>query len=125
MGSYLSVTNGAKVTIPTPVLTLNTADSPWTFEMRFRVRNAKKFATLVTEIPLYKYTIDGVENESGKELTLEEIEALKDLPENAGKEISVKIDSDGNKEMNEANTTRKVVIKDEKYIAFSYLNNAG
>lgn len=124
LGSYLSITNGAKVTIPTPVLTLNTADSPWTFEIRFRIRNAKKFATLVTEIPLYKYTIDGVENEAGKELTLEEIEALKNKPENAGKEIAVKVDADGNKEMNEANTTKKAVIKD-KYIAFSYLNNNG
>ena len=124
LGSYLAVTNGATVTIPTPTLTLNTSGQPWTFEIRFRVRNAKKFATLVTEIPLYKYTIDGVENETGKELTLEEIEALKNKPENAGKIISVKLDADGNKEMNEANTTKKVVIKD-KYIAFSYLNSSG
>lgn len=124
LGSYLAVTNGAKVTIPTPVLTLNTSESPWTFEIRFKVRNAKKSATLVTEIPLYKYTINGVDNEAGKELTLEEIEELKNKPENIGKEISVKIDADGNKEMNEANTTKKVVIKD-RYIAFSYLNNNG
>ena len=111
LGSYLSVTNGASVTIPTGIISMNAASSPWTFEMRFRIRNAKKFATLVTEIPLYKYTLNGEENADGDEKTLEEIEAI-------GGEVM--IDKDGNKEMNEKNTTRKIVRSD-KYIAFKYL----
>jgi len=115
-GSYLSVTNRATVTIPMSSITLNSTSDPWSFEIRFRVRNAKKFATLIREIPLYVYyDANGVQCAKGDEKTLEEIEAL------GG---TVKLDSDGNMEMNEENTTRKIP-ETEKNIAFKYLNNSG
>lgn len=113
-GSYLAVSNGASVTIPMNTISINTNDQPWTFEIRFRIRNAKKFATLVTEIPIYIWKdANGEECAPGKELTLEEIAAQGGTP--------IK-DADGNLVMNEANTTRKEVRSD-KYIAFKYLNN--
>ena len=123
MGSYLSVANGAKVSFPLPILagesamSMNTNDKPWSFEIRFRIRNAKKFATLVTEIPKYRYitTINGadVESELGDEKTLEEISAIPNA--------RPMLDSDGNMVMNEANTTKKVV-QTEKYVAMKFLN---
>lgn len=113
-GSYLAVSNGASVTIPMSTININTNDQLWTFEMRFRIRNAKKFATLVTEIPIYVWkNAQGEECSTGEELTLEEIEAIGGTPVR---------DADGNLVMNEANTTRKEVRAD-KYIAFKYLNN--
>jgi hypothetical protein len=89
--------------------------------MRFRVRNAKKFATLVTEIPLYVWVkADGSQCADGEELTLEEIDALaRNNPA-----VHALRDQDGNLVMNEKNTTRKVVRSD-KYIAFRYLNSDG
>ena len=115
MGAYLSVTNGASVTIPMESITLKGGQS-WSFEMRFRIRNAKKFATLVTEIPKYRYyDANGIENAPGEEKTLDEIEAI------GG---TVMYDADGNMEMNEANTTKKIV-QTEKYIAMKYLTNNG
>ena len=120
-GSYLAISNGASVTIPMNTITLNTSAQPWTFEMRFRVRNAKKFATLVTEIPLYVWVkADGSQCADGEELTLEEIDALaRNNPA-----VHALRDQDGNLVMNEKNTTRKVVRSD-KYIAFRYLNSDG
>ena len=120
MGSYLSVSNGASVRIPMSSITFNGPAQPWSFEIRFRIRNAKKFATLVTEIPKYRYILDGVENPLGEELTLEEIEALNV----DGHVAEPMLDEDGNKVMNEANTTKKIV-QTNKYIAFKYLNNNG
>lgn len=123
-GSYLSVANGASVTLPLPILSgesamaMNTLDQLWSFEVRFRIRNAKKFATLVTEIPKYRYimTIDGndVESELGQEKTLEEIEAMGNA--------RPMLDEDGNMVMNEANTTKKIV-QTEKYVAMKFLNS--
>ena len=123
MGSYLSIANGASVSIPLPILSgesamvLNTTDKPWSFEMRFRVRNAKKFATLVAEIPKYRYitTIDGKDiiSELGDEKTLDEINAIPNA--------RPMLDEDGNLVMNEANTTKKVV-QTEKYVAMKLLN---
>ena len=115
MGAYLNITNGASVRIPMGNIVLNSGQ-PWSFEVRFRVKNAKKFATLVTEVPKYRYyDANGVESPMGEEKTLEEIEAL------GG---TVMLDADGNMEMNEANTTKKFV-QTERYIAMKYLNNSG
>ena len=115
MGAYLNITNGASVRIPMSTITLNGAQ-PWSFEIRFRIKNAKKFATLVTEIPKYRYyDANGIESAMGQEKTLDEIEALGGTP---------MLDEDGNKVMNEANTTKKIV-QTEKYIAMKYLSNSG
>ena len=113
MGSYLSVSNGASVRIPMSTISMNTTAKAWTFEIRFRIRNAKKFATLVTDIPKYRYYLNGIESELGKEKTLEEIEEI------GG---TVMLDEDGNPVMNEANTTKKIV-QTNRYIAMKYLNN--
>lgn len=112
-GSYLSVCNGASVRIPMSTIIMNTTSQAWTFEIRFRIRNAKKFATLVTEIPKYKYKVNGVICPDGQEKTIDEITAI-------GGEVA--LDEDGNPIMNEANTTKKIV-QTEKYIAFKYLNS--
>lgn len=58
-GTYLSIANGATLTIPSPTdnpdgLLLN-YDTSYTIEARFRVRNIQKYSTLVTTIPLYFY----------------------------------------------------------------------
>ena len=115
-GSYLSFSNGASAEIPMSTISINTQNQPWTFEMRFRIRNAKKFATLVTEVPIYVWRdkTTGEECASGQELTLEEIAEK-------GENFEPVRDGDGNLVMNEANTTRKIVRSD-KYIAFRYLN---
>ena len=67
MGSYLNISNGASVEIPLGIQTFNASGVPMTFEMRFRVKNSKKFATLVTNVPLYiwKNKTTGIECESG------------------------------------------------------------
>lgn len=115
MGAYLNITNGASVRIPMGNIVLN-GGQPWSFEIRFRVKNAKKFATLVTEVPKYRYyDANGVESPMGEEKTLEEIAAING---------TVMLDADGNMEMNETNTTKKFV-QTEKYIAMKYLNSNG
>ena len=124
-GSYLSIANGASVQIPFGTIVMNSNASQWTFEMRFRIKNAQKYATLVTEIPLYKYwtavternengvAIAGTLNRVGEEQTIDWIR------ENG---YEVKLDSDGNMEMEESNTTRKIV-EDENNVVFKYLNS--
>jgi hypothetical protein len=55
-GSYLSVANGSKVTIPMPTITLNQGrQRNYSFEVRFRVKNVQKYSTLVSTIPTYFY----------------------------------------------------------------------
>ena len=113
VGSYLAVSNGASVRIPMSTIALNTTARAWTFEVRFRIRNAKKFATLVTNIPIYRYTLNGIESDLGQEKTLEEIQQI-------GGEVM--LDEDGNMVMNEANTVKKIVQTD-RYVAMKYLNS--
>ena len=125
-GSYLSIANDASVTIPYGNMSINN-DRNYTFEIRFRVKNIQKYSTLVTQVPLYKYwmppfiydeenkVVGGTENTKGQELTLKEIE------DNG---YVVKLDSDGNKDMEQSNPTRKIV-EDENGIAFKYLNSDG
>ena len=56
-GTYLSLTNGATVSIPCPQITLNN-ESDYTIEARFRIRNVQKYSTLVQSLPLYFYEND-------------------------------------------------------------------
>ena len=113
-GSYLSIANGASVSIPFGNIVLGSAAQPWTFEIRFRIRNAHKYATLVTEIPKYVYfDAEGRECVPGEEKTEEQIIAI------GG---TIKLDEDGNRVMNEANTTEKIV-ETVNNVAMKYLNN--
>ena len=119
-GSYLSFTNGASAQIDIPEdLTVNYDSTggmqgSWTFEIRFRVRNAKKFTTLVTEVPLYIWKKpNGEKCAAGDEKTEEEIEAM-------GPGYSIAEDEYGNKAMNEENPTKKI-IRTDKYIAMKWL----
>lgn len=114
-GSYLSVANDASVEIPFNNISLNNSQD-FTFEIRFRVRNIQKYSTLVTQIPLYVWKdANGKQCASGEELTLDEINA---------NGYTVVLDEDGNKEMNQANPTRKIV-QNEEGVAFKYLNSEG
>ena len=56
-GTYLSLTNGASVSIPCPSLTLNN-EHDYTIEARFRIKNVQKYSTLVQSLPLYFYEMD-------------------------------------------------------------------
>ena len=56
-GTYLSLTNGASVSIPMDSLYLN-YDLDYSIELRFRVRNVQEYSTLVQALPLYFYEND-------------------------------------------------------------------
>lgn len=56
-GTYLSLTNGASVSIPVDSLYLN-YDKNYSIELRFRVRNVQEYSTLVQALPLYFYEND-------------------------------------------------------------------
>ena len=67
-GTYLSLTNGASVSIPCGPLTLNST-LDYTIEIRFRVRNIQKYSTLVQNLPLYYYENDEyIQVEEGSEI---------------------------------------------------------
>lgn len=117
-GSYLSIANGAKLTIPMSAVTLNEgAHLNYSFEFRFRVKNVQKYSTLVTTIPTYFYIDgDGTEhkNPDTDGLTLKQIEDLG---------YTVLFDEYGSPWMNdkkvikETNTTTGILCK--------WLNNNG
>ena len=56
-GTYLSLTNGASISIPCPPVTLNNA-TDYTIEARFRIKNVQQYSTLVQSLPLYFYEVD-------------------------------------------------------------------
>lgn len=56
-GTYLSLTNGASISIPCSAVTLNNA-TDYTIEARFRIRNVQQYSTLVQSLPLYFYEVD-------------------------------------------------------------------
>ena len=56
-GTYLSLTNGASVSIPCPAITLNN-ENDYTIEARFRIKNVQKYSTLIQNFPLYFYEMD-------------------------------------------------------------------
>ena len=128
-GSYLSIANGASLRIPFGIIAMNTGSEGWSFEMRFRIRNAHKYATLVTEIPKYGWIdqdgkIIGIDyiDESGKivkatgaPLTLDQI---------AARGGTLYRDGDGNPVMNEKDTTEKIV-EDTNNVAMKYVNADG
>lgn len=62
-GTYLSLTNGASVSIPCPQITLNN-ESDYTIEIRFRIKNVQKYSTLIQNEPVYFYE-DDVYNQVG------------------------------------------------------------
>ena len=103
-GSYLSIANGAQLTIPMPTISLNSGrQRNYSFEVRFRVKNVQKYSTLVTTIPTYFY-IDrsGVEHKASTDgLTLKEIEQLG---------YTVLFDDYGSPWMNDAKTIQETNI---------------
>jgi len=114
-GSYLSVANGAQVTIPMPTggITLNQGrQRNYSFEVRFRVRNVQKYSTLVTTIPTYFYKDkQGVEHKAETDgLTLKEIERLNEnIPEGEPR-YEVLFDDYGSPWMNDAKTIQETNI---------------
>jgi len=125
-GSFLSVANGASVEIPFKTVTMNTGSVGHSFEIRFRVRNAKKYGTLVTEIPKYGWIdqdgkIIGIDyvDESGNKV--EATGAPLTLDQIAARGGTLYRDGDGNPVMNEKDTTDKVV-ETKNNVAMKYLN---
>lgn len=81
-GTYLTVANGATLSIPSPTnnpdgLLLN-YDTSYTIEARFRVRNIQKYSTLVTTIPLYYYADENEYGESVKSSESKTMEWIND-----------------------------------------------
>lgn len=131
-GAYLSIANGASVSITRAGngLILN-GSKDYTFELRFRISNVQEYSTLVRTIPKYFYMIpsedeegkwvptyssfinnDGDEQYSGPSLFEEEIEA-------AGYKIGV--DQYGNLLMDEQNSFK--TVETEKGVVLKWLNN--
>ena len=120
-GSYLSLANGAKVSISMPAVSLNGSQN-YSFEFRMRVRNVQKYSTLVTQIPTYFYDEWDPETETtikhratGDSITMEQI--------NANKNYTVANDeygspwSDEDHVIQTVNTTNGVIL--------SWLNDQG
>lgn len=104
-GAYLSIANGASVSIPVERLTLN---STWdyTIETRFRIRNVAKYSTLIQTEPKYFYVEDDgvtIHNTKGDSLLKSEIEELG---------YSILLDEWGNKVMDEENSQKIYQTKD-------------
>ena len=53
-GSYLTIANGASVTIPMGSYVVN-SDKDYSFEFRFRIKNVQRYSTLVTSTAKYFY----------------------------------------------------------------------
>jgi len=61
-GSYLTVANGASVTLPfNTQITMNYSDN-YTFEFRFRIRNIQQYSTLVKTYAKYFINVGTVDN---------------------------------------------------------------
>ena len=99
-GTYLSLTNGAAVTIPCRSITMNDSDD-YSIEIRFRVKNVQEYSTLVQTFPTYFYRdSDGVDHTTGGEGQL-----LSVIEEN---NWTVLRDEWGNMRMDEENTIKNV-----------------
>ena len=74
-GTYLSLTNGAAVSIPCRKIQLNESDD-YSIEVRFRVRNVQEYSTLVQTFPTYFYIDENnlLHNSPGDGELLSEIE---------------------------------------------------
>ena len=123
-GSYLSITNGASVTIPfvnynTPSPTafaFNDGVTNYTIELRFRIKNVQEYSTLVTTIPYYYVYIDGVRQEAG--ISINDIKYRQGL----GEDIVIVTDDDGNWVMDEKNSEK--VVKDVEGVCFKILGDS-
>lgn len=110
-GAYLTIANGAAVTIPFQGLVLNEVSKPYSFEIRFRIRNIQAYSTLVTTIPYYFY-VDGNGTKSTEGQTEDWIKEH---------HYTISKDADGNLEMDEANSKKE--IETENGIVLKWLND--
>ena len=102
-GTYLSLTNGASVSIPCRSITMNDTDD-YTIEVRFRVRNVQEYSTLVQVMPTYFYKdTNGVSHTAEGEGKL-----LSEIEENNWEVLR---DEWGNMRMDENNTIKKTETK--------------
>lgn len=108
-GSYLSVTNGASVTIPfldyssnPPIMyNFNGNTFNYTFECRFRIKNVQEYSTLVSTIPYYYVMENGVKSSEGVDINVIKEQGL-----------IIATDDDGNWLMDEQHS-KKIIKKDE------------
>jgi len=92
-GAYLSIANGATVTIPfrnfatNPIedFQFNGVNKNYTLEVRFRIRNVQEYSTLVTTNPYYYVMENGIKSEHG--VPIADIKA---------QNLTVAVDEDGN-----------------------------
>ena len=110
-GAYLTIANGASMTIPFQGLVLNEVSKPYSFEIRFRIRNIQAYSTLVTTIPYYFY-IDSTGTKSSEGQTEDWINEH---------HYSISKDADGNLEMDEANSKKE--IETQNGIVLRWLND--
>jgi len=123
-GSYLSVTNGASVTIPfvnysgnnPSAFLFNDGLTNYTIELRFRVRNVQEYSTLVSTIPYYYVFVDGVRQDVG--ISINEIKQRQANNE----DVVIVTDDDGNWVMDEKNSEK--VIKNTEGVCFKILGDS-
>ncbi len=119
-GAYLSIANGAELTIPMSAITLNrAARENYSFEFRFRVKNVQKYSTLVTNIPTYFYRDPEGNEHKGEQdgLTITELNRLNSNIPDGNPKYEILIDPYGSPWMNdkkiiqETNITSGVICK--------------
>ena len=117
-GAYLSIANGATVTIPfrnfatNPIedFQFNGVNKNYTLEVRFRIRNVQEYSTLVTTNPYYYVMENGIKSEHG--VPIADIKA---------QNLTVAVDEDGNWLMDQQLTEK--ITKTEEGVCFKVLNN--
>lgn len=118
-GSYLSITNGASISIPlldysmTPAsqFSFNQA-SDYTLEFRFRVRNIQEYSTLVSTIPYY-YVLDDQGNQSAQGVNINIIKE---------QGLTIATDKDGNWIMDEKNSEK--ITKNNEGVCLKIINSS-
>jgi len=85
-------------------------ETGYSVEMRFRIKNVKKYSTLVTTIPKYFY----VDNDGTVSITSETEDWIKEHGYKIAK------DEDGNLEMDEAGT--EYILETENGVVLKWLN---
>ena len=105
-GSYLSIANGASVDVNLNTFTLNSGNSDYTFEIRFRVRNIQEYSTLIKTIPQYYIEED------------DRSHTLADISEH---NYTIKTDNEGYPMMDK-NSPKN--ISNTAGVVFKYLNRA-
>ena len=120
-GAYLSVANGASITIPfrngNQDFQFDTTGQNYTIEVRFRIRNVQEYSTLIKTNAYYQVYINGTKYGEGQGLYIEDIIRRQEN----GEDIVIVTDEDGNWVMDQKSTQK--VAKTTEGVCFKLLNN--